>query len=120
MPPLMAAHVMKMCSGRRYTYIFFASFSDILVLVAETGHMICRANDAVHQLVANDSGHAKGVAAMTSHLDPGVLFSRFCVLSTTKYLQQQRDSDCGILFFLYFFLLPSFPSLISFFLKFSQ
>lgn len=100
----MAAHVMKMYSGRKYTYTYtlFARLGDILIPLVETGHMSCRANDSVHQMVANDSGHARGVAAMTSHVGPGVLYPRFCVWSITRYLQRQRNSGFDVLFFSFF------------------
>lgn len=32
------------------------------------GHMICRATDPIHQLVANDLGHARGGAGTASHV----------------------------------------------------
>lgn len=50
-----------------YDCVCFARFSAVLIFVVVIGHMICRATDPIHQLVANDSGHARGVVAVTSH-----------------------------------------------------
>lgn len=102
---------------RPYVCVRLARFRAVLIFVVVIGHMICRATDPIHQLVANDPGHARGVTAMTSHA--GFKCSVFRLLCF-YYCRMSGGSlawTTELLFFVLSFLLPSlfFPFCFLFF-----